>query len=483
MFRFAPPSPRAILPILLPLLFPLPVLTQESADARSAAVDALFAPWHTPDSPGAVVLVMVDGKVLHARGYGMANLEHGVPNRPGTVMDVASVSKQFGAMAVALLEAEGLLSLDDDVRLYIPDLPDFGRAITLRHLVHHTSGLRDWPGTLAMAGWSFDDVISFQQILRMAYRQRELNFPPGTDYAYSNTGYNLLAEVVERVSGRRFQDFTRERIFLPLGMRNTRFPGNHREVVPGRADSYTLGPDGSFQRIPSTLTALGSSSLLTTVEDLALWVANLATGEVGGEEVRARIHQRGVLAGGDTLDYAFGQSLGEHRGLVSWSHTGSWAGFRSILQRFPQQEAAVVILANTANMDPSRLAAEIAELYLGDRMTSPPPEAGPPAAAGAVEGEPTPPRSWEPAPEELQAYAGRYHSPELDATWELAEVAGRLLASHFRLGFQIFDPQEPDHFAAAAFGEVRFIRDEEGRITGFSGNSPRIRGLLFWRVE
>jgi CubicO group peptidase (beta-lactamase class C family) len=426
------------------------------------------------------VLVVSGGETAHARGYGMANLEHGVPIRPDTVFDIASVSKQFGAMAVALLEAEGRLSLDDDVRKHIPELPDFGRRITIRHLVHHTSGIRDWPGTLGIGGWNFQDVISFEQILRMAYHQRDLNFAPGDVYAYSNTGYNLLAEIVARVSGRSFRQFTGERIFRPLGMADTHFHDDHTEVVPRRAESYRPGPDGRPRHVVNSLTALGSSSLFTTVNDVAKWIANFHgdAPAVGGPAVIARLHEQGVLNSGERIAYAFGQSVGQYRGARTVSHTGSWAGYRSVLTRFPEQGFAVAILANTADMNPAAIANQIADIYLADAL-GPAPAAG----AGRRGGGPAAGTPWRPTTAEFEAYAGVYRSAELQTSYELIVRDGQLIARHFRTGDAMLRPgTSPDVFQGQPFGQVRFARDERGAVVAFTANSDRVRALRFDRV-
>jgi CubicO group peptidase (beta-lactamase class C family) len=449
-----------------------------TAAEHARAVDELFRQWHSPDSPGAAVLVLHDGRVAHARGYGMANLEHGVPNRPDTVFDIASVSKQFAAMSIALLEADGRLSLDDDVRRYVQELPDFGHRITIRHLVHHTSGLRDWPGSLAIGGWSYEDVVSFSQILRMAFHQRELNFRPGEAYSYSNTGYNLLAEIVARVSGQPFSRFTDERIFRPLGMSRTHFHDDHGAVVINRAASYRPGPGGTFRHAVSNLTALGSSSLFTTVEDLAKWIDNLHAPRpvVGSPALIARLHERGTLNNGETIAYAFGHSIGEYRGLRVVNHTGSWAGYRSVLERFPDERFAVVILGNTTNMNPSALARQIADLYLGDRLgpRSPPT----PAAAEST----TAAAPWHPSAADLQAYAGEYRSRELLTEYVLEVRGGELVATHFRIGDIRLQPVERDRFQAPTLGEVRFVRDASGAVGSFTANTERIRGLRFERT-
>lgn len=458
------------------VLPPVPGAAQEVQGERT---DALFDRWHRPDSPGAAVLVIHRGEVVHRAGYGMASLEHGVPIRTTTVFDIASISKQFGAYAVALLEAEGRLSLDDDVRSWIPELHDFGRTITLRHLIHHTSGIRDWPGTLSMAGWSYEDVLSFEQILRMAFDQRELNFDPGDEYAYSNTGYNLLAEVVARATGMSFREWTHERIFAPLGMTRSHFQDDHREVIRDRAESYARGPDGRWRRVTNNLTALASSSLFTTAEDLALWVGHLHSPDprLGGAPLVERVHERGVLNDGDTIAYAFGQNWTEWRGLPIATHGGSWAGFRTVLTRFPDQDFAVIILANTADMNPSGLAREVADIWLGDEL-APQDE-----VATADEGEGAAPEPWNPDAPELREYEGVYRAAEFPSEYRIAVVDGRLVARHFRTGDRVLRPTAPDRFQAPGFGEVLFLRGSEGEVTGFTANSARIRGLRFERVR
>jgi len=475
MTPFGPLSLVTYLLIALQIVGAAPLPAVQAADTLSASVDRIFGGWHRPDSPGASVLVLRNGETVHAKGYGMADLEHGVPIRPTTVFDIASVSKQFAAMAVALLEAEGRLAVDDDVREHIPELPEFGQRITIRHLVHHTSGLRDWPGTLAMAGWDYQDVISFRQILGMAFHQRELNFVPGAEHAYSNTGYNLLAEIVARVSGVSFREFCEERIFAPLGMRDTHFHDDHTEIVLDRAHSFRRGPDGTYHLAWNTLTALGSSSLFTTAEDLARWARNFEEPVVGGPAVIRRMEERGVLNGGDTIPYAWGQSLGRYRGLDVWSHGGSWAGYRTTLVRFPAQRFAIVILGNTAEMNPAALANRIADVYLADAFTEPPPDTQQPPTV--------PEERWHPSAAELAEYAGEYHSDELFTSWRLEVVEGALVARHFRRADVRLRPSERDRFRGDLFGEVRFARDAAGTVTGFTANQTRIRGLLFERVR
>ena len=339
----------------------------QDGDARAKRVDSIFAEFDKPGSPGAALAVVRDGRVILERGYGYASLEHSVRITPGTVFDVASVSKQVTGLAVAMLADRGRIRLTDDVRTYIPELHDFGRPITINHLLHHTSGIRDWPATLSVAGWRFDDVISYDQILRFAYAQRTLNFTPGAEYTYSNTGYNLLAEVVARVTGRSFRAWTDENLFRPLGMTSSHFHDDHTMVVPGRAFAYSRR-DGAWRAVTDNLTALGSSSLFSSASDMAKWMRNFDDARVGGQRAMELMRTRDTLNDGSPNRYAFGILHGEYRGVPFFSHSGSWAGFVSFLAYIPEKRFGVVVLANAPNVPVQRAVIEITNIYLGAEL-------------------------------------------------------------------------------------------------------------------
>ena len=357
---------------------------QDPSARREQQVDSLFSEYTKDLSPGAAVAVVRDGKVLLTKGYGYASLEHRTPITPTTVFDVASVSKQFTGLAVAMLIDQGRVKLTDDIRKYLPELPDVGRTITVNHLLHHTSGLRDWPGTLRLAGWQFDDVISFSQILTFASNQRTLNFVPGSEYMYSNTGFNLLAEMVARVTGKSFRAFIDEQFFRPLGMTSSHFHDNHNEIVLNRAYGYGRTPKG-LVAITSNLTALGSSSLFTTVEDMARWVMNFDDPKAGGPKALALSRTKGVLNDGTTIPYAFGIVHGEYRGRPTVSHGGSWAGFSTAVLHFPEQHFGVIVLANSPIVPSTRFANVIADIFLESELgPRPAPVVDPVASAPAV---------------------------------------------------------------------------------------------------
>ncbi len=338
-------------------------------DDSAKAIDKIFEDWNKPDSPGAAVAVIRDGEVVFAKGYGIANLEYGIPITPDTVFHVASVSKQFTAMALVLLEQDGKLSLEDDIHKFLPELPDYGAKITVRNLLQHTSGIRDQWQTLGLAGWRLDDVITQKQILRMLFRQKELNFTPGSEHLYSNGGYTLAAEIVARVSGKSFPEFCRERIFVPLGMKTTHFHDDHRHVVRNRAYSYSRAKDG-YEASPLNYSNAGATSLFTTAPDLARWLDNFRAPGIGGPAAIARLQEQCVLSSGRDIPYALGLSIGKHRGLKVLSHGGGDAGYRSYVAWFPEPKLGVAVVGNAAHFNSAQAANRVAAVFAGAAMTA-----------------------------------------------------------------------------------------------------------------
>jgi CubicO group peptidase (beta-lactamase class C family) len=390
---------------------------QPAAADLTARLDAIFADYDSKESPGCAVGVYQDDRIVASRAYGMANLDHDVPLTPSSIFHVASVSKQFTAAAILLLAEEGRLSLDDEVRKHIPELPDFGRRITIRQLAHHTSGIRDQWSLLGLAGWRYSrDLITDDDVMWLLARQKDLNFDPGVRHLYSNSGYTLMALIVSRVSGQSFRAFTTERIFTPLGMHDTRFRDNFSEIVKRQA--YGYAPDGDGFRLSVTnFDTAGATSLLTTVGDLARWHANFDAPVVGGERWLAALLQRGVLDSGETIDYAFGITHGTYRGLATVGHGGSDAGYRSAFLRFPDQRFGVAALCNIASANPSELTRRVADVYLENALE-------PVAAAEADIDEP----EVALAAERLSALAGLYWNAD-DLVARRFEVnEGRLYA-------------------------------------------------------
>lgn len=329
-------------------------------------IDKIFETWDKSDSPGAALAIVKGKKVVYSQGYGSANLEYDIPITAKTIFHVASVSKQFTALAITMLADSGKLSLDDDIRLHLPEIPDFGKTITIRHLLHHISGLRDQWELLAMAGWRLDDVITKNHILKMVRRQKDLNFDPGEEYLYCNTGYTLLAEIVERITKKSFRDWTQENIFDPLDMTHTHFHENHEQIVKNRSYSYSPQGEGFRKRVLS-FANVGATSLFTTVEDMAKWVMNFESKVIANDAVMAVMHEQGRLNSGKEINYALGLSIGEYKGLKTVGHGGSDAGFRSQVVRFPEEDFAVIILSNLSAINTNRLAMQVADIYLSKK--------------------------------------------------------------------------------------------------------------------
>ena len=393
------------------------VVGAQSPGAAEARVDQVFARWDRLDTPGCAVSVMRDGSVVYARGYGSANLEYDIPITPSSVFHVASISKQFTAMAVALLVSEGRVSWDDDIRRYVPEVPDFGFLITLRHLAHHTSGLRDQWSLLRMAGWRWEeDVVRQADVLDVTSRQRALNFEPGTEFLYSNTGYTLLAVVVKRVSGQSLREFTEARIFAPLGMTATAFQDDHTALVRNRAYAYVRGDEGRYRVSIPDFDTVGATSLQTTVEDLARWDRNFYTAEVGGREVLADLHRRGTLRGDRVISYAVGLAHGVYKGHATVGHGGADAGYRAEFLRFPDKRLSVAVLCNFPSSDPDRLVRAVADAYLEPTGSV---EAAAVAASSAVASGLTVSRPVE-ADETLAELSGFYRRVESDTPLHLA---------------------------------------------------------------
>lgn len=327
-------------------------------------VDKIFAQWNTDHTPGVAVAVVKDGKTIFKKGYGMANLEYGISNSPSSVFHIASVSKQFTAFSILLLEKEGKLSLEDDIRKYIPEVPDFGKTITLRHLASHTSGLRDQWNLLAMAGWRLDDVITKEHVLKLVSNQKDLNFDPGDEYVYCNTGFTLLAEVVARVSGMSFAEFTELEIFKPLDMVNTLFYDDHEKIVPNRAYSYNKIDSLSYKKSVLSYANVGATSLFTTVEDLSQWAMNFQNLKVGDKGIIEKMNTPTILNNGKTIGGALGQFVDEYKGVQEISHGGADAGYRSFFARYPEQDLAVIVFSNDGSFNSGGLARQVADVFL-----------------------------------------------------------------------------------------------------------------------
>jgi CubicO group peptidase (beta-lactamase class C family) len=385
------------------------------AKPDDSAVDKIFPAYDKPASPGCSLGVIRDGSFVYRRGYGEGSLELAVSLTSESVFYMGSVSKQFTAASIVILEHRGLLSLDDDVHKYIPELPDYGHPITLREMLHHTSGFRDYLGLLTLSGRDVADVYTFPELLDLVTRQKGLNFTPGDKYSYSNTNYLLLAEVVHRVSKEPLSEFAQKNIFQPLHMTHTRFFDDRTEVVPGRVAAYEPGPKGDFLVDWSTnFDKVGDGGLMSSVDDLLRWDQNFYDDKLADGSVMKELQVRGRLNSGKEIDYALGLQISDYRGLPTVEHGGNLFGYNTELLRFPKQRFTVICLCNVASANAEGLARRVADLYLASDFTS---ETGPPVATGVAATR----SAFDPAP-----YAGSYEDASHDGVRTFVARNGRL---------------------------------------------------------
>ncbi|HJV40549.1 serine hydrolase domain-containing protein [Caulobacter sp.] len=421
-------------------------------------IDALFAAWDGQDTPGCAVGVSRDGVLDYARGYGMSNLEFDVPITPGSVFHVASISKQFTAFSIGLLAQDGKLSMDDDIRKYLPEMTNIERRITIANLIHHTDGLREQGQLLNLAGWRGDDLYTQDDVLWALSRQRNLNFEPGTEVVYGNAAYTLLAVIVQRVSGQSLRAFADTRIFRPLAMTDSHFRDDHTEPTRGRAAAYAARSGGGWSISIPNIDHYGSTSLLTTVGDLLKWEQNLIDGRVGGKALVGWMRTSGALNDGTKIGYGGGLRLAEYRGLPVVSHDGADGGYRAEATLFPDQGLAIVALCNGAAITPTELTRKVAEIYLSDHLA--PPTLAPAVATPAVE---------------QSALAGTYWSAQTDEVVRLEWKDGALR--------QVGSPVALVPIGGGAYRpgdlsqEWRFIPPAAGAP---AGSPPELRIRDFW---
>jgi len=479
----------------IPLLFLFTVVATTRAQtpppslpaATSAQVDKVFEKWNKPDSPGCALGVYKDGQIFYKRGYGMADLNESVAITPATVFHVASMSKQFAAASMVLLAQQGKLSLDDDVRKYIPELPDFGQRITIRHLIHHTSGLRDQWALLGLAGWRYSlDLITDDDVMSVITRQKDLNFKPGDKHVYCNTGYTLLGIIVKRVTGLSLREFTTKNIFEPLGMTHTHFRDDHAEIIPHNAIGYEQaapgkGPgkenDKPFRISITNFDTVGATSLHTTVEDLLLWDENFYHPRFGGPAFLQQMLERGKLNNGETLDYAFGLVWGKYKGLTTIDHGGADAGYRSDLTRFPDQHFSAAVLCNSAETNPSSLVRQVADVLLAKDLKQET------ASQPAKPGEPAKTAGITLTAAQMQAMSGLYWNRDADDFLKVATHDGQLQLDtgdddpltlkafqedHFHVANRPWGDMVDFHFLSAASGQPRRLEQS------FGGGKPDV---------
>ena len=440
-----------------------------AADALTDKVDRIFAEWNTTSSPGCALAVVKDGRIVYEHGYGMANLELGIAITPQSVFDIGSVSKQVTAMAILLLEQDGKLSLDDDLRKYLPEIPDYGSKITIRHLLHHTSGLRNYDDLFDLEGIPEANLTTDRDAMELIERQKGVNFKPGEEFLYSDTNFFLMSQIVKRITGQTLRQFAQERIFGPLGMTSTHFHDDHTMIVPRRATGYAPHSGGGFEIDMSNFEQLGDGSVMTTVEDLYKWDQNFDHPQVGGPEAIRQLTTPGTLNNGQRIPYGMGIFIDHYRGLNWIHHSGEWVGYRTALSRFPDQHFSTIVMCNcVGSMDPMAMARQVADLYLADDF------------ARAAKTIPAPGVSTVPV-SALKQYAGKYWSEKNGALREFMVRDGKLIMvtpgltyDMLPLGEGQFEALEPDseHRDKYIF---RSAKPGEGfQLEAWEGGAPTI---------
>jgi CubicO group peptidase (beta-lactamase class C family) len=431
--------------------------------AAAARVAQIFSRFNTTSTPGCAVGVSLNDQPVLTKAYGMADLEHDVPIRPDTIFEAGSVSKQFTAMAVLFLAEQGKLSLDDNVRKYIPELPDYGTPITIRHLLNHTSGLRDWGSLEAIAGWPRTTrAYTLDHVLEILSREKALNYTPGAEYSYTNSGYNLAAMIVARVSGQSLADFTRDRIFQPLGMTSTSWRDDFRRIVKNRAIAYQQSGSTIRQLMPFE-DVYGNGGLLTTVGDLLKWNRNFTSAQIGGKDLVAQQQQQAKLNDGRTIAYAFGLFVQDYRGLHEISHSGTTAAYNAWLGRYPDQHLSVAVLCNSSAANGTLLGRGVAAVFLSGLQPVRPP---------------APPMDDNPRPvltaAELAKYSGEYTNDEIETTLRVSLDGLHLVIRRRPSDEFVLDPIGRDTFKCS-LGTIRFLGNE------LSLHESRVWDLRFQR--
>ena len=482
--------PRVLSGVLASLLIfsgPAATFASIADDKKTAAVDEVFADLTKPGSPGCALAIYRDGTIIYTKGYGLANLEENVPITPQSVFDIGSTSKQFTAASILLLEKQGKLSVNDDVRKYIPELPDYGPKITILHLLNHTSGLRDYLTLMDLAGINTDSVTTDEDALQIIARQKALNFAPGSDWLYSNTGFFLLSVIVKRASGQTLREFAAENIFTPLGMVHTQYRDDHTSLIANRALAYDPNERGGFTLDVSYFEQTGDGAVHTSVEDLQKWDENFCSAQIGGKEFLAELQLQGKLTAGKILDYAKGLFLQDYRGLSTVRHGGSWGGYRAELLRFPQQHFSVACLCNLGTARPGERANRVSDIYLGSLMKP---------KEEKKEAQKKPENQVKPltlTAQQLNPYAGDYWSTELGVAYRLGiadgglklvallDGAGTLRTNNLPFK-QLFSPTATDEFAIEKTPfAIHFQRDSNQLVRGFTLDAGRTRGMTFSR--
>jgi len=428
----------------------------------------LMKSWYNVNEPGAAIAVVQQGKIVFKSAIGLANMEHNIPISSQSPFDLASCSKQFTGFAIAMLIDKGVISMEDDIRKYLPELPDFGKKITVEHLIYHTSGLRNWDAMCNAMGFKPEDVLTVDMIYKMICNTVELNFSPHQQFKYNNTGYNLLALIVEKATGQSFSDWMSANIFTPLKMKNSFIRNDVKKVIPHKVSSYKIDKDGFIANLDNAA-AMGSTSLYASIDDLAAWVNNFESGKAGGSNVLKLLTKKTRLNKGDTLGfYAFGNGFGRYKGVPRIEHLGLYSGFRAAISRYPTEDLAVIFLSNDNNDASFSRAWAIADVFLQNIKTPKiPPVKFPDLKESLAK---TISFKVENYPVGIGEYEGIYYSDEINSHYKLVDKGGVLTATSYRFDEISLQWKAADSFASnfQTFNRsFEFVRDENKRVSAF----------------
>jgi len=460
--------------VLMLGIFPTLCLGQIT-DGQRKKIDALFNAWDIDDHPGGVVGVMRSDKILYLNSFGNASLEYNVPNAKNTLFNIGSISKQFTAMGIVVLQEQGLLSIDDPVAKYFPDSPIFKHPITLMHLLHHTSGLREFHDLLALAGWRGDDYRTNDDIVRLLRKQTDLNFKPGESFLYCNTGYILLAEIIEKVTGEDFKVWMQNNVFEPLQMKQTFVEDNNQHIVSNRATSYYHSHDKVFEMAQSYWAYTGAGNMYSTTEDLLQWAQNFYDPKSGWGQSFEVLQTLGDLNNGRPINYAFGIYIDEMFGRKRIQHAGVVGGYRTFLCIYPEEELGIVVLTNFSNAPFGERADDIAGILLSETREKAEPLVHPVNHKEAEQKETS---------VELNDYTGTFYSPEIDTHYTFYVEDNTLKCSHARHGELTMEVAGPDELKSSwPFETIKMSRNQKGGVVGLYVSTGRVKNLWFKKIN
>jgi CubicO group peptidase (beta-lactamase class C family) len=448
---------------------------------ESAAVDSIFVEWDKPGVPGCALGIVKNGELIYAKGYGIADLEHNIAIGPSSVFYIGSVSKQFVTFCVLLLEEQGKLNLDDKIQKFLPDFPEYESPLTIRHFIHHTSGVRDYFTLLYLIGRSYLDHIEEDEVYEIIKRQSALNFPPGEQYMYSNSCYFMLAMIIEKAAGQSLKEFAGENIFQPLGMDNTLFYDDNTDLIKNRVFSYEKSAaEDKFNNLIMRFDLVGSGGVYSSIEDLFLWDQNFYNNKLGkdGQAIIQKMQEEGLLNNGESCGYAYALEIGSYNGLKTVGHGGSLAGYRAQLLRFPDQHFSVIILANRSDANPAEKAFKVADIFLRDDFSKETmAERTLPEISESDRGKVRFDRDTSGIV--LEEYAGNYYSIELNTNYGLFvedEALKVKIGPYEPMTLVVYDE---DQFTVKGEELLFRFRRDAGNISGFALDAGRIKNLFF----